>query len=488
MLIETIESRASASPDAPALIGRHGIVSNRQLIDEMYDIELPVSSQCIGILMDNSPAWAIIDLAMWMHNKTCVPLPHFFSDSQLLHTFTDAYVDILFTDQPERVEKITGDMPLQYINIAGYQVHLFQLKKSDHRAADDVAKITYTSGTTGAPKGVCLTKDSMEKVINSLMMVSMASANDSSLALMPLSTLLENIGGLYTPLLAGGYCHLPSLSELALFGNNDVNLAGVLELITHCRPSSVIFVPEMLHILTQAVSDGFHLPDSLRFIAVGGARVPTLLLERAIQLGIPVFEGYGLSEATSVVTLNSPQQNRPGSVGKPLPHVRIQITHDNEIMVNGAVFSGYLGGSTQLQDFIATGDMGYLDSDGFLYITGRKKNLFITSFGRNISPEWLESELLLQPEISQVLVFGESRPFNIAIIVPVVGTHTEALNNAIAMCNKTLPEYAHIVRYIVAEEPFSILNQQLTGSGRIRRKEIIEHYRNTIQDIYAEVA
>ncbi|MDX1488769.1 MAG: AMP-binding protein, partial [Acidiferrobacterales bacterium] len=229
-------------------------------------------------------------------------------------------------------------------------------------------------------------------------------------------------------------------------------------------------------------------PAGLRFLAVGGAPVSRRLLRRAGACGVPVYEGYGLSECASVVAVNGPGQQRIGSVGKLLPHIRLEFADDGEILVAGAVFDGYLGDHLEARErFVATGDLGYLDSDGYLYITGRKKHMFVTSFGRNVAPEWIERELTLHPAIAQAAVFGERRPWNTAVVMP-TGTPTvntsAATLSAIAETNKLLPDYARVARWIVADEPFSVANGQLTSTGRIRRETVWEHYGTRIEQLY----
>jgi long-chain acyl-CoA synthetase len=207
-----------------------------------------------------------------------------------------------------------------------------------------------------------------------------------------------------------------------------------------------------------------------------------------------VFEGYGLSESASVVALNTEKHNKIGSVGKPLPHVTIQFSEENEILVKGANLLGYTGeiygnNDAEITDgFIKTGDIGYMDDDGFLYINGRKKNIFITSFGRNVSPEWVESALLNSPEILQVCVFGEAKPWNIALIVTKPGVSSLLASRAIEETNKQLPDYARITKWLLADAPFSIKNNQVTPNGRLKRDVISAEYQEKINDLYKEFA
>jgi long-subunit acyl-CoA synthetase (AMP-forming) len=242
----------------------------------------------------------------------------------------------------------------------------------------------------------------------------------------------------------------------------------------------------MLHALVAALGMGGQTPASLRFIAVGGAPVSPRLLVGAQQFGLPVYEGYGLSECSSVVAVNAPGANKPGSVGKPLPHVKLRFADDGEIYVSGAVFEGYLGLAEKpdAAGWWPTGDTGYLDDEGYLHLSGRKKNMFITSFGRNVAPEWVERELELAPAIAQAAVFGEARPFNAAVIWP-RGSAAD-VDRAIAEINTRLPDYARVTRWIAADAPFSTTNEQLTPNGRRRRLAIHAVYGARLAALYED--
>jgi long-subunit acyl-CoA synthetase (AMP-forming) len=210
------------------------------------------------------------------------------------------------------------------------------------------------------------------------------------------------------------------------------------------------------------------------------------LLQRADALGLPVFEGYGLSECSSVVCLNSPAGRRAGSVGRPLPHVDLAIAADGEVVIRNSGFSGYLGGARPSTPAFRTGDIGELDPDGFLHLRGRRRNVFITAFGRNVAPEWVERELTLEAPIAQAAVFGEARPFNVAVVYPAAGASDAEVESAISRANRGLPDYARVSRWVRADEVFSPANGMLTGTGRIRRGRVWQHYRDVIESNYAE--
>jgi long-chain acyl-CoA synthetase len=487
MLLRQVEKLVKICPDKTAFSGENSSLSYAQLRNEIANLVELLSGHCLGLLMDNSPCFAVADLAAWQTGITCVPLPPFFSEQQLSHSLKDAGVDMLLTDQPQRIDAISTVVYQNEINIAGKTLSFLKLRTpANARQHEGIAKITYTSGTTGQPKGVCLEKETIEQVVDSLYKASGATPQDRFLSLLPLSTLLENIGAIYVALMAGCESVLLPLEQVGLHGTTRLDPAALITALNSVQPSSMILIPQLLQALVEISESGYPLPASLRFIAIGGAPVADSLLERAAKAGLPVYQGYGLSEAASVVALNTVSASRLGSVGKPLPHISLQIADDGEIWIRGKLFSGYLGETRQQDKAYATGDLGYLDDDGYLYITGRKKNIFITAFGRNVSPEWVECELTLHPLIAQAAVFGEARPFNVAVIVPAQASDPGKIEQAIGQVNQALPDYAQIKKFILAQQPFSVANDELTGTGRLRRETIGQHYLSPIVELYVE--
>lgn len=223
------------------------------------------------------------------------------------------------------------------------------------------------------------------------------------------------------------------------------------------------------------------LAQSLRFIAVGGGKVATDLVAKSHQLGLPVYEGYGLSECGSVVALNTQGSMLPGSVGKPLSHCQISIAQDGEILISGSTMLGYLGEPAPALAQ-ATGDLGYFDNQGFLHITGRKKNVQITAFGRNFSPEWVEAEAQVFPAISRIVIFGDGLSANVALIQPTPG-YENSLADQISQLNSRLPDYAQVHHYLLAQ--LSVENGLLTNNGRPKRQQILSEYHTRIHQLIA---
>jgi long-chain acyl-CoA synthetase len=417
-----------------------------------------------AIMMENSPAWIVMDIACIASDVPLLPLPSFFSKRQITHALADAGVDTIFTDQPQR---FAGKSEKIWIAEQSYwRVTLAHALKS---LPAHTAKITYTSGTTDEPKGVCLTQEAMETVAWSLLSVIDTPAAGRHICLLPLAVLLENIAGVYTALLAGATICLPPVIH-----EPEVLHAA----INDYQATSCILVPELLRMLLAV---GKPLP-SLAYVAVGGARVAPELLQAALFKSIPVYEGYGLTEAASVVAVNTPDAYKIGSAGKLLPHIKMHVDGNGELHLRHPLFSGYLGDDAPQHEWYPTGDIGRIDDDGFLFIEGRKKNVYITSFGRNVSPEWIESVLTASPAIAQAVIYGEAKPFSTAIIVP---RQPQDIPAVIRQINNQLPDYARIGAHVLAREPFSISNGQLTGTGRPRRQMVYHIYADAIDACYA---
>lgn len=449
-----------------------------------------------GLALDNGPAWAVIDLAAMETGTPLVPLPFFFSSAQLAHAIRDAGIDCLYTDQPQQFESLLADIGAIVAErnecmIHGQQVTELRLQGIAPVALPaGTAKITYTSGTTGQPKGVCLGLEAMLQVAQALREATEARNTDKHVSLMPLSTLLENIAGLYVPLLAGACAALLPFDEIGLRGASGIDVQKMATVLAAQQATTTILTPELLRGLVAVAQAGMPLPATLRFVAVGGAPVAERLLQQAAACGIPAYEGYGLSECASVVSLNTASAHALGTAGRPLPHAQLAFAEDGEILVAGALLLGYTGATPcVLHDgYWPTGDLGFLDEQGLLHITGRKKNMFITSFGRNVAPEWVERELTLHPSIAQAAVFGEARPWNAAVIVPssVSPQAIADIDAAIAEANRRLPDYARVRRWIPAHAPFLPANGQLTPNGRLRREAILAVYRAQLDPLYEE--
>ena len=440
-------------------------------------------------LADNGVGWALTDLALHARNAFHVPLPGYFTPAQLLHVLDDAGVDTVLTDDLSRLRPLlSGWRTAGMSGRSGFAMFRRQVDPAGRsRVPPGTCKVTYTSGSTAAPQGVCLSAPQLERVAASLAGATSGLGIERHLCLLPLATLLENVAGIYAPLLVGATALLPPSSVTGMsYAGPDV--ARMLQAVSKSRPGSLVLVPELLQLIVTAAERGWVVPPDLRFVAVGGASVSASLLHRAETAGLPVFEGYGLSECASVVCLNTPAAHRPGSVGRPLPHAQVRVGPDGEIRVSGVTMLGRLGDEPRSPDTeYATGDLGEIDADGFVYVRGRARNVFITSFGRNVSPEWVEREIAQQPGIRHVMVCGEARPYAVALVsAHRPGVDDAAIERAIATANATLPEYAQVRRWLRVSEPFTFEDGLLTSNGRLRRSEIAGRYRSLLDSLYRE--
>ncbi|MDC7694346.1 AMP-binding protein [Asticcacaulis sp. DXS10W] len=471
-----LKDQASLTPDRLALVGNDQSLSLQQLISAIDQAAFWLSHSIenkemrpVALALDNGPAWVVLDLALIQLGWPCLPLPPFFSPDQTRHALNDAgAIAIIKSAYPPDEGRL----------IAGERVDLSILDLSPRPLPTGTAKITYTSGSTGTPKGVCLSLAQMEAVAFSLIDVIGAQYAGRHLALLPLGVLLENVAGLYTTLLAGGVYDVNGLARLGFGNPRTPDAQTFLTALVSRQVTSLILVPDLLQFLMAAlVRSGLGLP-ALRFVAVGGAKVSPGLLMQAAQLGLPVYEGYGLSECASVVALNPPLAGHTGTVGKPLPHLDLRIDDGGEIHIRHRQatqsFLGYVGGP-EAEAELKTGDLGTWAADGYLRITGRKKNLLILSNGRNVSPEWIEAELLASPQIAQAFVFGEAQATLSALIVPRGDADQEALAEAIAKVNASLPPYAQISAWRIVA-PFDASLGHLTANGRLRRDIILSDY------------
>jgi len=485
-VLAALRRHAAERPLAAAVVSEDGLLGYAALEARVTALASQLRAARIrrcALMADNGPDWIVADLAMVAAGITAVPVPLFFTRTQLHHLLADAGVDaILAGGGPGLPEDSQGFCARPLVGAGG----LTLLRRSIRRdtalnGPADIAKVTYTSGSTGSPRGVCLGQDGMEAVASSLAGRLQEVGVRRHLCVVPLATLLENIAGVYVPLLLGAAIHAPALERVGLSGSSGLDPLRLRRAIGESGAESVILLPQMLAALNRTAELEPWSDCPLRFAAVGGGRVAPAELEQAHAHGLPAYEGYGLSECHSVVSLNTPGDSRPGSAGRPLPHARVRIAHDGEILVAGEVMQGYLEApgheeSVTATAEIATGDLGRLDDRGFLHVHGRKKNLFITAFGRNVSPEWVESELVHEPAIAQALVWGEAMPRNAAVIVPAGPVAADGVQAAIDAANRRLPDYARVSAWLPADAPFRPDAGELTANGRLRRDALIRRY------------
>ncbi len=439
-------------------------------------------SKRVAIHLDNSKQWLELDKKLTEMCLVIVPVPHFFSHQQIAHMINSVGIDtVVCANEAQMVWSAFG-----FVKVSDYSANSLLMQReviSYPILPPKTHKITFTSGTTSEPKGVCLSLQHLQSVGKSLAQLTDKFKVKKHLCVLPLGVLLENMAATYAADFTDIQVITPPLSELGLSGSNGLDVGRLIAAICHYQPDSLILMPQILKAIVVYLEQQTIDLSFLKFIAVGGAVCSKGLLQKAQALKLPVFEGYGISECGSVISLNiDPRQI--GHVGKILPHQKVKINQDGEIMTKGQLFLGYLGDKQEQQEWYATGDLGKFDKDRNLHIIGRKKNIIINSFGRNISPDWLEAELMAIKEIQQVVVYGEAQPYLTAICV--TSACLDTLWNKVARLNKTLPDYANIKRIIIADCTFNGENQMLTASGKTKHQIIFNYFNHQLREIYAD--
>ena len=453
-----LQAHAADHPDHPAVVTETGTHSYGALAARVNRLgrwvaELP---QTIGIVGGKGVETIAMDLALSQAGRTLVPLPDFFSPEQLAHIRADAGIEAVVAEPGKQGFAGFPGCPIQVP---------VEAEAEPISPAGSGRRIIYTSGTTGKPKGVVLGSGQLEASIAALALAVGATRQDRMLSVLPYALLLEQVAGIGVPLTIGASIALcPRMQDLP-------RAAHAL------APTATVLVPDMLAAWVEWLEQsGSPVPPALRFIAVGGAPVPPRLAERAWKLGLPVHEGYGLSECCSVVAVNRPGERRAGTVGHPLPGVTVTIDQGEIVVAGPTVMDRYLGGEAT-GGIRRTGDAGYFDAEGRLVVEGRRDDIIVTSAGRNIHPDWIESMLLADRRIQRcAVVDGGSHPR--AVVVPAPGAPwTEEVDQVVANLCAEAPDYARPRNSLVMFEADLARNGLITSNGRLRRTAIHAYLR-----------
>ncbi|MBW5425755.1 AMP-binding protein, partial [Streptomyces sp. BG9H] len=416
------------------------------------------------------------------------------------------------------------------------------------RSEDDLATIIYTSGTTGAPKGCLLTHGNLLAVQRATVPLVGGGPGDSTYLYLPLAHLLAQLIE-FTTLLQGG--------TLTFFGGRIEDVVGEL---AQARPTHLPSVPRLFEKVRSVVlslaesqeggrerfeeavrigvmaADGTLPPDlqdayeaadkalyglvrqalggRVRWALTGGAPIAPDTVDFLRACGIAVYEGYGMTESAGVLTLNHPGAVRHGTVGRPIDGVELRIAADGEVLARGPmVFPGYHNNpeatreTVDAEGWLHTGDLGALDDDGYLTITGRKKDLIITSGGKNLTPSLSELAVQNSRFVSRAVMVGDRRPHPVALITldaeEVTGWAaregvelTEPLSRdprvlalvqeAVDTANATVSRPARIRRFAVLDEDFTVEDGLLTPSLKVRRRAVTERYADVVDALYEE--
>ena len=443
----------------------------------------------LGLLLDNEPAWLIWDMAAQAGGICLIPLPTFFSGAQIAHIVESAGVTHVIS--AAELQGLLPSLVLEGVDtprvpFCNHNVVHRVTSVREPRIPAGTHKITFTSGSTGSPKGVCLSTQHCTVVAESIA-ARVRFESPRHLCTLPLSTLLENLAGIYQTWLQGGSVVLYPLAHLGFDGGRLTSFDAFIRAMNQAQPESMITVPALLMALVKASQAGLQLPSTFKFVAVGGARVAPRLVEQALAQGIPVFEGYGLSECASVVAINTPEASRAGTSGKVLDHLAVN-TVDGEIVVEGPLFLGYMD---QPESWglkrCETGDLGDITSDNFVQISGRKKNVVITNLGRNIAPEWIEGEVFAEGIFEQCVVLGNNLDHCVLLCYASSAVQNSAIDAVIERVNGRLPSYAQLGQWLRLDQSLTVKEGLWTENGRPKREAIASEFTQRFLDKQDEV-
>ncbi|MDK9499376.1 AMP-dependent synthetase/ligase [Streptomyces katrae] len=512
----------------------------------------------VAVLAETRPEWTYTHFGILAAGAVLVPVYPTAGEEELAWVLSDSEAVVAVCEdaaQAARVEALRPKLPalraVVRMDVTGpppepSDAELAARAAAVTPAAD--AAIVYTSGTTGLPKGCRLTHGNLGAVQDATLPLVQGGPGDSTYLYLPLAHLLAQLIQ-FTTLLEGG--------ELCYFGGR---IEDVVAEIAEARPTHLPSVPrlfEKLHAVVLGLAEGRDggrerfeeavrlgvlaadgaLPaelrpaweaaeDSLyalvraafggrlRWALTGGAPIAPATLDFLRACGIRVFEGYGMTESAGVISLNHPGAVRYGTVGRPVAGCEVRIAPDGEVLARGPmVFPGYhanpdaTASALDPDGWLRTGDLGALDADGFLSITGRKKELIITSAGKNITPTEVEFAVqAASPLVSRAVLIGDRRPHPVALITldagevaawaaresldlgPAPAAHPALrglVAQAVAAANATVSRPARIRAFRVLDEELSVGAGTLTPTLKLRRAEVARRYAAEIEELYA---
>jgi len=524
----------------------------------------------VAILSENRPEWTMADFACLLIGAVVVPIYATLTEEQTAYILRDAGVRAVFVSSQKQLQKVLSTRETTAVERivvmddvgSGAAVQMLQLREGgpaqrdasfDESALsiarpDDLATIIYTSGTTGTPKGVMLTHGNIASNISCSLSGFDVSPSDSSISFLPLSHITARHLDLALLYRGATLAYVPFIEQLpkALLEVRPTYVVAVprvyekvyarvdlgaksfpknllykwaistgrshrAEILAGDRPTSVSWklLDRMLY---QRVRDGFG--GNARFFISGGAPLGRELAEWYADMGIRIHEGYGLTETSPVIALNTPKAHKLGTVGKLLSNIEVRIAKDGEILVKGpSVFKGYWSLPEETRNafvdgWFKTGDIGNLDADGFLSITDRKKDLIKTSGGKFIAPQPIENSLKHNPLVAEAVVLGDKQKFPAVLIAPaftvlehwarthqvtfasrqelVADSAVRALyEEVVAEVNEKLARFEKLKKVLLVADEYSAENETLTASMKLRRRAVEKRYAKEIEGIYS---
>ncbi|HKV34461.1 MAG TPA: AMP-dependent synthetase/ligase [Pyrinomonadaceae bacterium] len=469
----------------------------------------------VCILMGNVPEWPISDIGTIAAGGVGVGLYPTSSAEQCQYIIDHSDAAFVVVDTQSQLEKILSvrdRLPkVEFIivldeqaastapNVISYRRFLelgpqnreqfaSVLHERGHSAApDDVAIMVYTSGTTGRPKGACLSHRYIINSVESLRQTIPIFDTDVSFSYLPFCHVAERISGLYNRLYAGAPVYF--VDDLARLG----------EYMLEVKPTVFASLPrffEKIHAQIMADPQRRDIKDyfggRIRLLTSGGAPLPLEVNEFFASAGLPILQAYGLTENVCVA-FNRVDHYKFGTVGLPMPGCEVKLAADGEILVHSEMmFSGYYKApedtAAAVSDgWLLTGDLGEFDDDGFLKIVGRKKELIVTSTGKKIAPSLIENMLKEHHLISQAMVYGEGKSYLVALIT-LSGSAADAkqiVQQKVDEINRRVSSTESIKKFAVLERDFEIAKDEITPTGKVKRDVIARRYSNLIEELYA---
>ncbi|GAA1854474.1 AMP-dependent synthetase/ligase [Pseudonocardia ailaonensis] len=454
----------------------------------------------VALFGGNTPEWLVLDLAVLATGAVTVPIYPTSSPAQVAHVLSDSGAARVLAETPAQAAMSGGE--LFGDAVARLAVTAAPTPDPDAVGADDVATIVYTSGTTGAPKGCVLTHRNLFAAagnVVALLPELFAAPDASTLLFLPLSHVFGRVAahgclwaGVRTGLLASA---AELTAELPRF-----------------RPSFLVLVPYALEKLrkgaraagltpaleAEAVEAGADwsgpVADALRaalggrlaHVICGGAALDPTTAAFTEALGVRVLGAYGLTETACGVSMSAPGAVKAGRVGRALPGSEVLIAEDGEILVRGdQVSPGYWPLTGEPEPWLRTGDLGSLDREGYLAITGRRKEIIVTSGGKNVAPEPLEDRIRLHPGIAHAVVVGEGRSYVTALVFLEPGASPDGVQDAVDDANSLVSRAESVRRWAIVPGALSIADGTLTPSLKLRRAVVAERYAEQVASLYA---
>jgi long-chain acyl-CoA synthetase len=446
----------------------------------------------VALLGENRPEWVIALLGALRAGATVVPLDTKLGVCELATLIRHARPLVVLATQAQR-ERAREAAPGVRIEMLDDEAPVGGTDSTcARRAVDDIALVIYTSGTTGDPKGVAITFGNLMHQVRAVDQAIEPPGSERFLSVLPLCHLYELICGCLVPLARGAVISYPASETLLP--------AELAEIMKSRRITSIVGVPLLYRTLLRGITAQLraaprgarllvgaasvlaagvpvpalrrllHAPvlrafgGSLRRLYSGGAALDSDVARAFGRMGLRILQGYGLSETSPVIAINTPRAHRLGSVGRPLPGVQVRLAHGGEIQTRGPhVMRGYVdrpdltAAVLDGNGWLRTGDLGYLDRDGFLYVTGRAKDVIVLGGGKKVYPDEVEQVLARHPKFAEVCVLGvPARHGNdevCAIVVPADDASTFDVDVEVARVLGSIASFKRPTRVVVRRKP-----------------------------------